>query len=354
MSEIRNPFQSPGNNAEKIELVFASESKERTLNNEKYSLHIILFIGTFLSTIFAGVFWAGKDPLELSNFSAGITYAVLIMLIISTHEFGHYIAARIHRIPVTLPYYIPFPLLFLNPFGTMGAVIRMKAHRYSRKALFDIGVAGPIAGWVTSLAILIIGFLTLPSLDYLYSVHPNYTLTGIPIEGITFGNSLLFLLLENVLVPANKFMPPMNEIYHYPFLCTGWFGLLITSLNMMPIGQLDGGHISYTMFGRKHVYIARFFFTLLLFFGIAGTIPFFEEWLGINLLGISPLLDWYIEFGSLSWMLWAVLIFFLIKVRHPQTLDSRNEPLGTGRMLTGYFSFVIFIVSFCPRLIYQA
>ena len=354
MSEIRNPFQNPGNSADKIELVFARENEVGTLNKEKYFLHIVLFIGTFLSTIFAGVLWAGNDPFELSNFLTGLTYAILIMLIISTHEFGHYIAARIHKIPVTLPFYIPFPFLFLNPFGTMGAVIRMKAHRYSRKALFDIGVSGPIAGWITSLVILIIGFLTLPPLDYIYNIHPNYSMTGIPVTGITFGSSILYVLLEQVLVPSGKFIPPMNEMYHYPFLCAGWFGLLITSLNMMPIGQLDGGHISYTMFGRKHVYIARFFFVLLIFFGIAGVIPALALWPGINLQGISPVLDWYIKFGSLSWVLWALLIFFVIKIKHPRTIESGDPPLGTGRMLTGYFSFVIFIVSFCPRLIYEA
>ena len=98
-----------------------------------FLINIILFIFTIFSTVIAGVFWANKDPYQLNNFTSGITYSILILLVISTHEFGHYFAARYHKVPVTLPYYIPFPFIFLNPFGTMGAVIRMKSQYYSRR-----------------------------------------------------------------------------------------------------------------------------------------------------------------------------------------------------------------------------
>ncbi|MEO8665826.1 MAG: site-2 protease family protein, partial [Ignavibacteria bacterium] len=192
-------------------------------------VNIFLFILTFFTTTIAGVFWANKDPYQLENFSYGLIYSILILLVISTHEFGHYFAARIHKVPVTLPFYIPFPFIFLNPFGTMGAVIRMKARYYSRKALLDIGAAGPIAGWITSVIILIIGFINLPSINYLYDIHPEYSSTGIPLSGFTFGYNILFLGLEKIFTSSpNVFMPPMNEVYHYPFLCVGWFGLLIT------------------------------------------------------------------------------------------------------------------------------
>ena len=304
-----------------------------------FLINIILFIFTIFSTVIAGVFWANKDPYQLNNFTSGITYSVLILLVISTHEFGHYFAARYHKVPVTLPYYIPFPFIFLNPFGTMGAVIRMKSQYYSRKALLDIGAAGPIAGWITSLIILIAGFINLPPVNYLYNIHPEYAVTGIPLSGFTFGYSLIFIFLEKIFTSgANVFMPPMNEVYHYPFLCVGWFGLLITSLNMIPIGQLDGGHISYAMCGRKHKYVAYFFFSMLLFFGLAGLLPF----AGIN-----------INIGSINWLVWALLILFVIKIKHPPTYSEFEEPLGTGRMITGWFTFFIFIVSFSPVPVFE-
>lgn len=313
---------------------------ERDRKKPGVVLNIILLILTFFTTTIAGVFWANKDPYQLDNFSYGITYSILILLVISSHEFGHYFAARIHKVPVTLPFYIPFPFIFLNPFGTMGAVIRMKARHYSREALLDIGAAGPIAGWITSVIILIIGFITLPPVSFLYQLHPEYASSGIPVSGFTFGNSILFWLLEKVFTfTPNAFMPPMNEVYHYPFLCVGWFGLLITALNMMPIGQLDGGHISYAMFGEKHKYLAYFIFAMLVIFGLLGLLPFF----GINN-----------SQGSINWLIWALVIFFIIKIKHPPTLTEDDEPLGTNRMLIGWFTFLIFIVSFCPVPVYEA
>lgn len=308
-------------------------------NRYAFIVNIVLFIFTFFSTTIAGVFWANKDPYQLNNFTYGFTYSFLIMLVISTHEFGHYFAAKYHKVPVTLPYYIPFPFLFLNPFGTMGAVIRMKARYYSRKALLDIGAAGPIAGWVTSVIILLIGFINLPPIDYLYELHPEYQTSGIPLTGFTFGYNILFWTFEKIFASSpGVFMPPMNEFYHYPFLCVGWFGLLITSLNMLPVGQLDGGHISYAMFGDKHKYVAYIIFALLIIFGLLGLLP---------LIGINN------NAGSLNWLIWAILIFFIIKIKHPQTYSEDEAPLGQGRMLTGWFTYFIFIVSFCPVPVFE-
>jgi membrane-associated protease RseP (regulator of RpoE activity) len=322
---------------------FGSFDDERNLPEEKKSgilINIVLFLLTFFTTTIAGVGWANKNPYELDNFTYGLTYSFLILLVISTHEFGHYFAARIHKVPVTLPFYIPFPLLFLNPFGTMGAVIRMKARYYSRKALLDIGAAGPIAGWITSVVILLIGFINLPSINFLYEIHPEYRSTGIPLSGFSFGYNIVFLTFEKLFTSSpDVFMPPMNEIYHYPFLCVGWFGLLITSLNMLPVGQLDGGHIAYAMFGEKHKYVAYLVFALLIIFGLSGLLPF---------------LDIDFGYGSLNWLLWAILIFFIIRIKHPQTYHESEEPLDSRRMLVGWFTFFIFIVSFCPVPVFEA
>ncbi len=314
------------------------ENSEYEIKNRKkrfpYITNIALFLLTFFTTTLAGVTWANQDPYQLGNFTIGLTYSSLILLVITTHEFGHYFAAKFHKISVTLPYYIPFPFLFLNPFGTMGAVIKMKTRTQSRKSLFDVGVAGPIAGWVTSLIILIIGFLTLPPVTFLYTIHPEYATQGIATTGFSFGYNIIFWVLEKIFASSpSVFIPPMNEVYHYPFLCVGWFGLLITALNMMPIGQLDGGHISYAMFGKNHKYLAYTVFGLLLFFGLAGFLP---------LAGVA------FEFGSVNWLIWVLLIFFLIKIKHPPICHDIDTPLGNTRMLIGWFSYFIFITSFCP------
>ncbi|MEO8210322.1 MAG: site-2 protease family protein, partial [bacterium] len=318
---------------------FAEHEKEKKESKFGVWINIFLFIFTFFTTTTAGVLWSNKDPYQLDNFSYGLTYSILILLVISTHEFGHYFAAKIHKVPVTLPYYIPFPFIELNPFGTMGAVIRMKARYYSRKALLDIGAAGPIAGWITTVIILIIGFTNLPPLEYLYNIHPEYAANGIPIGGFTFGYSILFWVFEKIFTSSpNVFMPPMNEIYHYPFLCVGWFGLFITSLNMLPVGQLDGGHISYAMFGEKHKYVAYCVFIFLIIFGLLGLLP---------LAGVN------VNAGSINWLIWAALIFFVIKIKHPQTYSESEEPLDARRMLIGWLTYFIFIVSFCPIPVFE-
>lgn len=329
------------NTEPKQENQFENEFKDRFPDFEvkkKKKTNIFVYLGlfvlTFITTTMGGVYWMGADPYDFQNFSMGLTYSCLILFIISAHEFGHYFAARIHRVDVTLPFYIPFPFLDLNPFGTMGAVIRMRSRTSTRKSLFDIGVAGPIAGWIAAVIILIIGFATLPPIEYLFKIHPQYAMSGVLVEGETFGYSILFWGFEKLFASSHGFMPPMNEIYHYPFLCAGWFGLLITSLNMIPAGQLDGGHISYTMFGNKNSNIIGHVAVGILFV--------------MGVLGVLPFLDINIGFGSLNWLVWALLITFAIKIKHPPTVDYDPEPLSTTRMLVGWFTFLILILSFIP------
>ncbi len=315
---------------------FSGYEAPKKKNN--YLFHIGLFLLTFITTTLGGVYWGGNDPYNISNFALGLTYSCLILFIISAHEFGHYFAAKIHKVDVTLPYYIPFPFLFLNPFGTMGAVIRMRSAASTRKALFDIGVAGPIAGWIASVIILIIGFTTLPSIEFLFKIHPDYAMNGVLVQGETFGYSILFKSFEWLFASPSGFMPPMNEVYHYPFLCAGWFGLLITALNMMPAGQLDGGHISYTMFGSKSSSIIGHVVVGILFI--------------MGVIGLLPLIDINVDFGSVNWLVWALLITFVIKIPHPPTVNHDPEPLSKTRMAIGWFTFLILILSFAPVPIY--
>ncbi len=294
-------------------------------------LNIVLFILTFISTTMAGVAWLNRDPFDLSSFTLGLTYSILILTFLTFHEFGHYFAAKIHKVDVTLPFYIPFPLV-LNPFGTMGAVIKMKQQVVSRKALFDIGIAGPVAGFIVSFAMLVYGMTHLPPFEYIYNIHPEYAMTGVSTSGFSFGPNLLYISLSKLLTSSpDVFLPPMNEMYHYPFLCVGWFGLLVTALNLLPVGQLDGGHIIYALFKGKSKYIARTIFGVILGMGLIGLLPF---------IGVEV----FAEYGLLNWLVWAVLIFFVIKIDHPPFYDP--EPIGTARKLWGAFALFMFVSSF--------
>ncbi|MGE5315960.1 MAG: site-2 protease family protein [Acidobacteriota bacterium] len=300
----------------------------------KIFLHLLLFIITLFTTCVAGAAWLNIDPFEVSNILLGLPYALCLLFILATHEFGHYFASRIHNVDATLPFFIPFPTLpgFLN-FGTLGAVIRTRTPVPSKKVMFDIGVAGPIAGFVASLLVLAYGFTHLPGREFILAIHPDYF--SKPASGgleLSFGTSIMYeamsLLLTN---PAYQFVPPMTEMYHYPFLCTGWFGLFVTAMNLFPIGQLDGGHLSYTMFGAAHKTIARTAFVLLL---------------AIGLMGFLPALGVQVNFGWTGWLFWAAVLLFVVKLTHPPVMNE--EPLDPIRMKIGWLTWIIFAVSFAP------
>ena len=294
---------------------------------------------TAITTTIAGALWIVPvvGGLEVSQIPEGIPYSVSILAILGFHEFGHFFAAKFHRVKATLPYFIPFPTLagMLN-FGTMGAVIRTRSPIYNRKALFDIGIAGPIAGFVVSLVVLIYGFQTLPGKEFILAIHPDYFNSVSSSGGLSleFGENLLFVILRHFFaVSPDGFIPPMSEIYHYPYLCAGWFGLFVTALNLLPVGQLDGGHIFYGMFGEKvQEIVAWIIMFLLLVAGGTGVINQFYD------TGIS--------YGWTGWFLWALLLYFVVKVKHPPVMD--NEPIGFTRMVVGYFGILIFILSFIP------
>ena len=150
---------------------------------------------------------------------------------------------------------------------------------------------------------------------------------------LTFGNTLLFSFFRFIFSQPGHFFPPMSEVYHYPYLCVGWFGLFITAMNMIPIGQLDGGHIGYTMFGEKnHFKIAVISFVFLFIFGIAGLID--------NIMELNLNIGWS------GWLFWALILYFVIKIKHPPIPDDAD--LDPFRRFLGYFSFFIFIISFSP------
>jgi membrane-associated protease RseP (regulator of RpoE activity) len=322
----------------------------------KPSLHIVLFLLTLFSTAVAGVFWLFKDPFDLRNLYLGLPYAASILFILACHEFGHYFASRYHRVDATLPYFIPFPPtpdlfnLFLN-FGTFGAVIKTKSVVPSKKAMFDIGAAGPIAGFIASLIVLIYGFTHLPAKDFILAIHPDYNFIinssmsakGLP---LSFGDTFLFTILQNIFTdPKIQFVPPMSEIYHYPFLCAGWFGLFVTALNLIPMGQFDGGHIIYAMFGGFHKKIARVSFILLLVISgpaISDVLlrMLYEVFFKSDPGQIIP----FAQYSWIGWFVWALISLYVVKLHHPPV--ENEEPLDTKRTVIGWVCVLIFVVSF--------
>lgn len=320
------------------EIIF-EEEKPIEKKKKNYLLHFFLFVVTFFTTLFAGAEWTtGKfATFELTELiESGLTYSILILTVLALHEFAHYFAAKFHSVEATLPYFIPFPPIsgFLN-FGTMGAVIKTKSVVHSNKAMFDIGIAGPIASFVASLAILIYGFANLPPVEYLLNIHPDYFSPeyGKDSLHLEFGPTLLYYFLSKTIPSHNDFVPPMSEMYHYPYLLVGWFGLFVTAMNLMPVGQLDGGHIIYSMFGSKvHIKIASIILTIL---GLLGIIGFIDSAFSLNL-----------NIGWSGWFFWGLVLYFVIKPWHPPTPFFYR--LDKKRMILGYFSMAIFILSFSP------
>lgn len=316
---------------------YSTHSLKKKKKN-RIAIHIILFLITFITTLIAGTEWTTgtMGPYSLEVLGRGLPYAVSILFILTFHEFGHYFAAMYHKVKATLPYYIPFPPIpgFFN-FGTMGAVIRTKSPVPNNIAMFDIGVAGPISGFIACLIVLIYGFSNLPGIEYILQIHPDYFSPTYGEGAITleFGDTLLFAFLRELLTKPGQFVPPMTEVYHYPYLMTGWFGLFITAMNMIPVGQLDGGHVVYSMFGTKtHEAIASVSMLILVFLGFLGL--------------LDSMLELNLHFGWGGWLFWAFILYFIIKVKHPPVRSF--YPLDKKRMALGYFSLFILIISFSP------
>ncbi len=333
-------------------------------------LHLLLFLLTFLTTTIAGTQWLMKNYIDVTNWHYGLTYAFLIMLFLTSHEMGHFIASKIHRVDASLPYFIPVPFPdLLNPFGTFGAVIATRSPIPNRKALFDIGIAGPLAGFVVSIILLAIGFNTLPPKEYIYTIHPEYLTKfngEIPNTGLHFGDNLIFFLFSKCFTNPGSWVPPMNEIYHYPFLCVGWFGLFVTLLNLLPFGQLDGGHIFYAIFGKYQYKIAKLLWWLITLFGLgslfSSLLTILEQvdypsslyiWMQDHLLpflrNLKNLMPFWFEAWG-GWLFWAIITRIFIKLPHPYIPNS--APINSFRFTLGILAILMLILSFTPNGIY--
>jgi membrane-associated protease RseP (regulator of RpoE activity) len=279
-------------------------------------LNVTLFVVTFLTTTMAGAFMEGAEYSLAHPFAsiialaAGLPFSIPLMAILLAHEMGHYLVARRNRVEVTLPYFIPAPFPSLFFIGTFGAFIRMKSMPRSRRVMFDIGAAGPWAGIAIAIPVLMLGLMV---------SHPATTpSTGT--DYYDFGNSLLFLGIAR-LVHVNPDTVAMGRIAF-----AGWIGFFVTTLNLLPASQLDGGHVIYALFGRRHRVISRTFVVACV---LMVVIPY--------LLGM--------EFWG-GWLFWAVLLF-AFGLGHPVTADV-DTPLDPMRRFAAWATIVLFIVTFMP------
>jgi len=267
-------------------------------------LGYVLYVPEYYRRIVAGLFWqAMANPGLLKS---GLGFSTALLTILTAHEMGHYLACRYYGVRATLPFFIPAPPLFLA--GTFGAFIKMKSPIPSRRALFDIGLAGPLAGFVALLPIALAGLWTLQS--------------GSPPSGgeaIIFNDPLLFQIIAK-LTGAH-----LADALPNPLYMAAWIGLLVTSLNLMPVGQLDGGHGTFAVFGqRAHKIIGRAAFVTVAVMSVLGFI-------------------WH---GSPSGFLYTVLLAVMLWVRHPA--PEQMEPLGRARVVVGIITLLVFALSFVP------
>lgn len=268
-------------------------------------LQAILFLLTFLTTLVAGSLLAGGDPLARpQDLLLGMMFAVPLLSILGVHELGHYTAARRNRVEVTPPYFIPAPPLGLS-IGTFGAFIKIRSPLPHRDALLEIGAAGPIAGALVAIPVLFIGM----SMSEVRQV--------LPAGGFQVRLGEPLLLKAATLLLFGK-IPAGYDVVLHPVAFAGWIGLFVTALNLIPSGQLDGGHIAYALFGGRYERVARLVPLALL--------PLALLWPG--------------------WLLWAALLLFL-GTRHPRPVFE-EIPLSPGRRAIGAAAGVLFLLCFTP------
>jgi membrane-associated protease RseP (regulator of RpoE activity) len=294
---------------------------------QRHHLNVLLFVLTVLSTLFWGAYMmmmhesiaSQLGPLDFLSrvldhpglLYKGIGYAGAIMLILLAHEMGHYLACVYYGIDATLPFFIPAPIVGTGPFG---AFIRIRSPFPNRKSLFDVGLAGPIAGFVVAIPFLYFG------LKWSIQVPHNAILA----DHGSFGEPLIFQIFSRFL------LKPDMDTYLHPVGFAVWFACLATALNLLPIAQLDGGHVSYALFGRKAYYI-----TWIFFFGVLGLAAygFTRSWM-----------------SGVQWLVYSLLLLGLRKLagfKHPPTMDD-EAPIGAARKVWGVVALIVFILTFMP------
>lgn len=276
-------------------------------------LHLLLFATTFVTASLAYTLnFSDANPFtDIGSIGIGVPYAFALLAILLAHEFGHYILARVHDVDATLPFFIPAPPVFF--IGTLGAFIRMRSMPRSRKALFDVGAAGPWAGILVAVPLLVIGLA-------LSDVRPTTASAG---GDLYLGESLLLRALMWLVLGVSS--TDVTVMLH-PIALAGWVGLLVTALNLMPVGQLDGGHIVYAALGAR-----------------------WHRWIS---LGTVTALAVLVAGGITSWLIWALLLLAL-GLRHPRIVDN-DTPLDPVRGWSAAASLLLFVLTFMPEPLHLA
>ena len=267
----------------------------------RLAVHVGLFAATALTTTTAGAFWEGLDPIaDPRLLLRGVPFSATLLAILLVHEAGHYLMCRRHGVQASLPYFLPAPPQIF-PLGTFGAFIRIRSRFPHRGALFDIGAAGPWAGFVIALAATIVG------------LHRSIVLPTPPATHvIELGDSFLTALLTRVVLHAD----PATVMLH-PIAFAGWFGLFVTSINLLPVGQLDGGHVLYATSGRTRL--------------VPALLIGFLVWLGLR--------------GWVGWLVWALIMTTLLALGHPPT-ENDLRPLDARRRIASWATFAVFVLTF--------
>ncbi len=308
--ELRERFERHGftpmikeQNNRAVLIAFPAIFKPR---ESKPTINILLLLATILSTLFVGASYTANTTEEMFMLWRGWPFSLSLMLILGAHELGHYFAAKYHKVPVSLPYFIPLPMP--GSIGTLGAFIQLKSPVKNKRALLDVGAAGPWAGIIFAIPILFLGLATSEVLPLPESM-----------PYMAEGNSLLYALMKIIIfgrfLPADGLDVHLNQV-----AWAGWVGLLVTSLNLIPVGQLDGGHVAYVLFGKW----ARYLF-----------------WPVIIILGGLVLLT-----GTLTWILWIALLL-LFGRRYAVPLDDVTE-LDPRRRVFAVLTLLLFFLVFIP------
>jgi len=409
-----------------VEALEEDHKKKKQKDEQKRLIRFFGFlILTLITTTLAGAEWTtqtylvASEPFNMTweTFFKGFEFSIPFLLILTCHEFGHYLTAKHYKIDVSLPLYLPFWLGFIGSpsIGTFGAFIRIKQKIKSRLEYFDVGIAGPLAGFVVALFVLYYGFTHLPPPEHIYNIHPEYEAWGPDYAShiyekdtfllnedfakirpdlaefypdtlkystnspsIKLGSSLIFDFFKNH-VADPELLPNDFEIMHYPWLFAGYLALFFTALNLLPIGQLDGGHILYGLLGKKnHTIISSSLFTGFVFYAGVGIIDLSADITDLMIMFPLYLYFLYICFYSMiedkknrltlavvvfaaqyftvfyfpevegysGWLLFAFLIGRFLGIKHPPV--ELDQPLSLERQLLGWFALLIFIGAFTP------
>jgi membrane-associated protease RseP (regulator of RpoE activity) len=294
-------------------------------------LHLALFLLT-LVTIFEAFVSGQSSGWNQANVRDAIAFSVSLVAILGSHEMGHWLLARHHKVDASLPYFIPLPHF---GFGTLGAVIRIRSPIPTRNALVDIGAAGPLAGFVVAVPILVWGYAHAQVIDLPAAVAPTFP----PLEsifpfarfafrelfvlkeatnvGTSFGDNLLTLLIQRLTVGT---LPAGKDVLANPYIIAGWFGCIVTTLNLIPIGQFDGGHLAFANLGGRALGVGK-----------------------VAALGLLAL----VLFFNFSWLVWLLVATFVVGFRHPE-VERPGEPLDARRVAICIACAVVFILCFIP------